>query len=342
MTQNPWIQPYFIGRGASAKALSRALALLPTVDPELAPNVRAPIQLERGARLAEVGAELARTAPGARAVLFVANPHALHAARLLEAQAAGFAGVLCEKPVGVTLDELARLEREVRIPVAVCHGYRMMWGPQTLRELVAAGQVGEAFALDGHYLQSSAASRALSGQAKASNAWKNDPALSGPHDCLLDLAPHWVDLAAFVGGNAVVAGRKRLGYANSEAPHRDTHVTLDFAVGAVPARATISKTTHGADNDLLIRVSGSRATLTWSFQRPDEIEIGEGSDVRLLRRKDARYGILQAPFHGAGWIEGYFEVTRRFLREIAGLSAGAHPTLGESAAVMRMLLSPEA
>ncbi len=341
------LQPYILGRGASALAFSRCLALLPTVDRELDENVAAPIQLEREASLAQAVAQ----GPGgaASAILIVANPHGLHAARLCEAQEAGLRGAICEKPVAVSLDEIARLEREVRMPVAVCHGYRMMWGPQTMREEIAAGRIGELHSIEGHYLQSSTAARALSGSGKP--GWKNDVALSGSYDCLIDLAPHWADLALFLSGGAGTGGARakllsrHLSYANAEAPHRDSGVMIDFEIEApsrILARSTISKNSHGSGNDLAIRVNGARGSLAWSFCRPDEIERGEGSELHLIRRKDARYGIEASPFHGAGWIEGYFEVTRRFLRSMAGLPAGpagaAYPTLEESARCMRLLL----
>jgi predicted dehydrogenase len=336
------IQPYFLGRGAAAQAIEKSLRILQVTDPALA--LLPSRHLERGA-------ELPRSRePGTARVAILAHPHALHAAAIVAAEQAGFDFVFAEKPVVVSLEQIATL-RDVRVPVAVFHGYRVAWGPETLRARVAAGELGEIFAVEGRYWQSSSASLALAAGTPGNTAapgnatgpgkkWKDDAALSGPGDVLLDLAPHWVDLAAFLLGEAPAAIAGRVFFANSPSPHRDTHMQLQMEFpGGARAQASVSKTVHGAGNDLEIHVLGTRGTGSWRFLDPDHVVLGTGSESRLVARAEMQLGGQQWAFHGLGWLDGYVEVLRRGLTQLAGGTPAPYPDLASSLAVMEPLLS---
>lgn len=326
------IQPYVMGRGAAARAVENSLRILQVLEPDL--EILPSRQVERGAELPQ-----AREAGIAR-VAVVTNPHALHTAAILAAEAAGFDFVFAEKPVAVTLEQIAQL-RGVRIPVAVFHGYRVAWGPEALRAQIAAGVLGELFAVEGRYWQSSIAARAVTPARDASaKQWKDDPALSGPGDVLLDLAPHWVDLAAFLMGEPPTQIAGRMFFAGSPSPHRDTHVhlELEFSRGA-RGQASISKAAHGAGNDLEIHVLGTRGAGSWRFQDPDRIVLGIGSESHIVPRSDTSLGSRQWAFHGLGWLEGYVEVLRRGLTQLRGGTPAPYPDLASSLAVMAPLLA---
>lgn len=318
----PAIQPFILGRGKSGQAIARCLALLR----ESGEFDLGPISwLERGEPLRGVAAGLPYP------VLFIANPHGLHAKAILEAERAGFARIFCEKPACAARRDIKAL-REVKVPVAVFHGYRLQWGPQTLKAMIRAGELGELIAIEGRYWQSSAAERALAGAAPS--GWKNDLRLSGPHDVLLDLATHWTDLAIFLMGQRPNTSSVRTWKTNAEARHRDTHVhvALEFSKGR-RALGSVSKTAHGAQNELEIHVLGSRKSASWSLLRPDELVVGEGAHKRTVARRGAELGGRLAPFHGLGWLDGYVEIIRRGLSGKSG-----YPTLAESLAVLDALL----
>lgn len=335
------IQPYFLGRGAAAQAIEKSLRILQVTDPALA--ILPSRQLDRDAALPR------SREPGTARVAILAHPHALHAAAIVAAEQAGFDFVFAEKPVVVSLEQISRL-RHVRVPVAVFHGYRVAWGPETLRARIAAGELGEVFAVEGRYWQSSSASLALAGATASTAApgnatgpgkkWKDDPALSGPGDVLLDLAPHWVDLASFLLGEAPAAIAGRVFFANSPSPHRDTHVQLQMEFpGGARAQASVSKTVHGAGNDLEIHVLGTRGTGSWRFLDPDHVVLGTGSESRVLARAEMHRGGQQWAFHGLGWLDGYIEVLRRGLTQLLGGAPAPFPDLASSLAVMEPLLA---
>jgi hypothetical protein len=102
--------------------------------------------------------------------------------------------------------------------------------------------------------------------------------------------------------------------------------------------ASISKTIHGATNDFEFTVMGTRATATWRFLRPDEVEVGAGNQTFFVRRDAPNQSSETSPFHGMGWLEGYVEITHQTLRSISGLTSVEIPTLDESLSAMKLLL----
>jgi predicted dehydrogenase len=325
------LNPVIVGRGMAGQAMERSLRIVETLEPEV--SILKPTYIERGAPLARY------IKAAAKNLLFIANPHAFHTATLREGLSAGFDGIVVDKPVAISREQASQI-RGVTIPVGVCHGYRMMWGPQTIKEMCLTGQIGEVFSIEGSYLQSSSAQAALNPAKPSRQAWKNDPLASGPSDALFDIGSHWSDMAIWLAGELPRSARAKFSFVNAETEHRDSHVylDLDFPSG-VAGRATISKTFHGTSNNFEITVLGSTGALTWRFLNPDEIVHGVGGSYSVLRRTDATFGSCQRPFHGTGWLEGYTEVIHQTIRSMFGMGSRPVPSLEEQADLFEILLS---
>lgn len=325
------ITPLILGSGMSGQAIAKSMAILGAQNPHL--SISSSVQIKRDDSLRSLRSKYPNS------ILCVANPHGLHARTLLAAQDAGFTHIICEKPACVNLEEIAAL-RSITAKVAVLHGYRTMWGPQELKRLVSAGELGDIISVEGRYWQSSAAARAISPNtdASAKSGWKNDQKLSGPHDVLLDLTTHWLDLAAFVVDSLPTAIHCGLFFANSEASHRDTHNHLSATFPKnIHAAASISKTVHGATNELEIAVLGTNASASWHFLNQDELKIGRGSDRKVVTRHDRSLGSGLPSFHGMGWLEGYLQTCSEMINDLAFAKPGHYPTLTESLNLLEIL-----
>jgi predicted dehydrogenase len=319
-----------VGRGMAGQAILKSLAIVSQTDPELS---LLPARLvQRGTALGSYITDQAHN------VLFIANPSGLHAQMILEGAAAGFPTIAVDKPSCVRKEEIPLL-KGIRSFVSVFHGYRVLWGTKTIRTMIDEGTLGEVFSFEARYWQSSSAQAVLRGR-PGSDSWKNDPVLNGPRDTLTDLGSHVVDLCLFLMADSPIESTFWVSCQNSPAPHRDTHVhmLLRFA-GDRRALASISKTVHGATNRLEYTIIGTRASATWRFLQPDEVEMGSGNQVSILRRQTADKSSGSKPFHGLGWLEGYVEITRQTLRHAAGLHAEPIPTLLESLGAMDIILS---
>jgi predicted dehydrogenase len=312
------IQPLILGRGTGGQALRHALALYPD---EVAP-----------ARWLERDAPLPQPENPERTLLVIANPHALHTPRLLEAAERGYRFAICEKPAAVDLDQVRALEG---LPVAtwICHGYRMLWGPQQLKRALAAGRFGTVISIEGRYWQASAT------RPPRRDSWKDAPEISGQFDVLLDLATHWADLVAQVVGRLPDRATVRRWYVNAPAPHRDTHVHLTMTFGDVVSFGSISKTVHGAGNTLELEIVGARASASWAVERPDVIVWGKERSRSTEVRTEAELPARPAPFHGLGWMEGYARVAGEVIQHIQEGRAPDAPTLREHLDILRCLLA---
>jgi predicted dehydrogenase len=331
MTNKP-VVPVLVGRGMAGKAILRSLSIVSQVDHEL--KLMPVRQVERGAPLRSyLSKEFLN-------VLFLANPSGLHAQSIIEGVEAGYNSIAVDKPVCVQPGEIALLT-SIHAPVAVFHGYRAMWGARTVKSMMESGKLGDVFAFESRYWQSSSALRAMKGTA-SKESWKDNIRLNGPWDVLTDLGSHVVDLCLYLMAEKPLESRFWISYPNAPARHRDTHVQmrLKFA-GGKSSLASISKTVHGAANDFEYTAIGTRGSATWRFQRPDEVEFGSGSEIFLIRREAANPSSETAPFHGLGWLEGYVEITRQTLRQVCGLCFAEIPTLSESLDAMNVILNAD-
>jgi predicted dehydrogenase len=324
------IVPVLVGRGMAGQAILKSLAVVSQTDSELS---LLPARLvPRG------GQPISYTSDQVENVLFIANPSGLHAQQIIDGSHGNFAAIVTDKPVCIRPEEIPLLQN-IQVPVTVFHGYRVMWGTRTIKDMIDAGELGEVFSFESRYWQSSSAQTALSG-APEKKSWKNDLKLNGPFDTLTDLGSHVVDICLFLMADKPVESRRWLSYQNSLAPYRDTHVhlLLKFA-GDRRAIASISRTMHGATNNFEYTVIGTKGAATWRFLQPDEVEFGSGNRTSIIRRTTTGESSGSLPFHGLGWLEGYVEVTRQTLRLVSGLASLPVPTLQEALAAMDVLLN---
>jgi predicted dehydrogenase len=121
----------------------------------------------------------------------IATPSALHAEQAVAALEHGLA-VFCQKPLGRTAAEAARIVRAARKAdrlLGVDLSYRRLDGAARIRELVRSGELGEI----------RAAELVFHNAYGPDKAWFYDPELSGG-GCLIDLGIHLVDLAFWTLG----------------------------------------------------------------------------------------------------------------------------------------------
>jgi predicted dehydrogenase len=329
MTNKP-IAPLLVGRGMAGKAILESLAIVSQTDPEL--NLL-PVRIaDRGTPLSSYLSSEALN------VLFLANPSGLHTQSILDGARAGFNAIAADKPVCVRPEEIPLL-RDIKVPVTVFHGYRVMWGVKAIKQMIEAGELGEVFSFESRYWQSSSAQMAIKGTPEK-RAWKNDLQLNGPWGVLTDLGSHVVDTCLYLMNEKPVEARFWVSYWNATAKHRDTHIHMNLRFkGARRALASISQTLHGATNNFEFTVVGTRGAATWRFLLPDEVEYGCGNKTTILRREMPNPSSHTLPFHSLGWTEGYVDITRQTLRAAAGLSSEKVPALSEAVDTMDVLLN---
>jgi predicted dehydrogenase len=152
----------------------------------------------------------------------IATPSALHADQAVAAFERGLP-VFCQKPLALDAASARRVvdaARAADVLLGIDFSYRFTNAVRKVREVIAAGELGEIFAADLVFHNAYGPDK----------AWFSDPSLSGG-GCVIDLGIHLVDLALWLlDGSEVQHVEARLHGAPLE-DHAEAHLVL--ANGAV-------------------------------------------------------------------------------------------------------------
>jgi predicted dehydrogenase len=252
-----------------------------------------------------------RRADGIQAVS-IATPNGTHFEICKAALLAGM-HVVCEKPLCFTVveaQELARLAAERGKVVGMTYGYAGHQLIEQARQMIARGDLGEIRIVNmqfAHGFHSEAVE-----EANPATKWRVDPRFAGPSYVLGDVGTHPLYLSEVMLPTLKI---KRLlctrqSFVKSRAPLEDNAFTLmeyeSGAVGTLWSSAVNAGSMHGQK----IRVIGSKASLEWWDERPNQLSFEvQGQPAQILERG---MGYLHADALmddriGGGHPEGLFE-----------------------------------
>ncbi|GGO85523.1 oxidoreductase [Marinobacterium nitratireducens] len=263
---------------------------------------------------------------GIRAVSIV-TPNHLHFPAARAFLEAGI-DVICDKPLTTTLEEALELEslaREQGRILAVTYNYTGNAMIRLARSLVAEGALGDLRLVQVEYLQDWLA-RNIEQEGQKQASWRTDPQQAGRAGCLGDIGVHAYNLAHFVTG--LPARRVSADLATFVPGRRvddNVQVTLDFGNGTRGA-LWASQVAVGSENALRLRLVGSRASIAWEQEHPNQLRYAEyGEAPRTLSRNGAGFPPSLQRFCRvpAGHPEGYLEAFANLYGEIRrGLLTG--------------------
>ncbi|MDN3557849.1 Gfo/Idh/MocA family protein [Halomonas maura] len=280
-------------------------------------------------------AEEARREDGIQAVS-IATPNGTHFAICMAALEAGL-HVVCEKPLCFTVAEAEELrslaERQGRF-VGVTYGYSGHQMIRQARAMIASGDLGEIRMVHmqfAHGFHSEAVE-----EANPSTRWRVDPRQAGPSYVLADLATHPYYLAEAMLPELRVRRLlcSRQSFVASRAPLEDNaYVLMEYEGGAM-GHLWASAVNAGGMHGQKVRVVGSRASLEWWDEQPNQLRYEvQGRPAQVLERgMDYLYPeALEDDRIGAGHPEGLFEAwSNLYYRFALAMEAMDH---GDAAAV---------
>ena len=257
--------------------------------------------------------------PADRRVDFVSivtrnNTHFAVARTFLEA---GF-NVICDKPLAFNLAEAKKLRDLVRKSKKVfvlTHNYTGYPMVKEAREMVRTGRLGKILKVVVEYPQGYAIT-ALEhkGGGKISN-WRMDPSVAGASNCMADIGTHAENLARYITGLKIEALAADLSTFIPGRPLDDDGNCLIRYRGGAKGILYASQISNGDENNLNIRVYGTRASLEWHQEHPNEFIVKAANQPRAIYRRGNSYlsPIAQAnsrtPFgHQEAFIEAFANV----------------------------------
>jgi predicted dehydrogenase len=295
----------------------------------------------------------------------ICTPNALHYPIAKAAIQAG-KNVLCEKPVAVSTreaEELANLAAQAGVRNCVCHNLRYYPMVQQMRRMRESGALGDVLVAQGTYSQDWMLY-------DTDWNWRVEAEASGPSRVMADIGSHWFDTVEHVTGLRVssLCADLQIFHPTRKKPKRSVEsftgkvptaedvevvpvTTEDF--GAVVFRLgdsargamTASQVSAGRKNGLSVEIYGTKSSVSWNQERPDELWIGNRNtpnqiiikDPSLLLPQAAKYADLPGG-HSEGYDDTFKQVFRRFYASIADPSAPVeYPQIADGLRQMRIL-----
>ena len=296
-------------------------------------------------------------------VVHIASPNQVHVAQALAALAAG-KHVVCEKPLGMTSRETARVVAAVKqkgAPVfAVNYMCRFFPAVLQMRAMVARGALGRVIHVQGQFFQDWLLQ-------ETDYNWRLLASEGGKLRAVGDIGTHWVDAVSFILGAKVESV-----FAHLETFHRtrlrprgevQTFAKIDpatmvpyrvdtedfgslllkfgrakhgFASG-VHANAFISQVAAGSKCSLSLGICGTKASVRWNLEKPNEILVGRRDEPnQILQRGTAGFSEDVAGFtdYPGGHPEGVADAHKMHYRAVyAHIASGRRtPVLCATAA----------
>lgn len=194
----------------------------------------------------------------------VVTPNSTHYPAAKLALELGFA-VVCEKPLATTsrdAEDLACLVRESGRLFGVAYAYSGYPVVKHLRDMIAAGEIGDIRFVNGEYPQEWLATR-LEDTGQKQAAWRTDPAQAGASNCVGDIGSHIEYMAAYVTGLEIESLCARLDRFGPGRPLDDNATILLNYRGGAKGVYWSSQIAAGHDNALRLRIYGTKGAVEW-------------------------------------------------------------------------------
>lgn len=214
----------------------------------------------------------------------VVTPNNSHCS-ISAAALAGGKAVMCEKPVGVSLQEaieLAKLVEQMKRPFGLTYTYRGYPMTALAAYLIKQGEIGDIFDIEVDYPQGW-----LLGEV---DAWRTDPTIGGPGGVLADIgATHAFDMMRYLTG---LEATHALAVLRTIIPDRKVpdhaHLLLKFPGGATGSIRT-SQVKAMCENDIGFTVSGTKGRITWSISDPNSLYLAQNGKPTVTYRAAEGY-----------------------------------------------------
>ena len=292
----------------------------------------------------------------------ICTPNELHFPMAKAAMEAG-KNVLCEKPLASTIEEanaMIKLAAEKKLANCTFYNVRAYPQVQNMRGMREAGDLGDILVVQGTYSQD---------WLLYDTDW-NWRIESGPSRTFADIGTHWCDLAEHITGERITSlcadlttfltTRKKprgsvetfTGKTLNPSEYDPVPIKTEdfgammFALGKqAKGSLTVSQVSVGRKNRLFIEIFGTKASVAWNTEYPDELWIGHRNTPNEIVIKDpsllaegARSWADLPGGHSEGYDDTFKQIFRRFYRRVADPQAPIeYPTFEDGIRQLRVL-----
>lgn len=262
--------------------------------------------------------------------------------------------VVCDKPLVWSSEEareLAQLAKEKGLLVCVTYTYTGYPMVKQARRMIEAGDLGEIRFVSAEYAQEWLSTPVERSGAKQA-AWRTDPRQTGISNCVGDIGSHVENTVAYMTGLRIERLCARLDtFVAGRALDDNASIMVSYAGGAQGLYWT-SQVAVGHDNDLRVRVFGTKGSVEWVQENPNYLTVSylDRPTERLSRGRDplypeaARFSRIPGG-HPEGYPEAFANIYRSFCDALLKKSRGERlanadldfPSLAEGASGVRFI-----
>lgn len=249
--------------------------------------------------------------------------------------------VVCDKPMTFNLEEaqaLVNLVEQKKLIFALTHTYTGYPTVRHARQLVQSGALGEVRKALVAYVQDWLMEPVeQSGNKQA--VWRTDPSKSGIAGSIGDIGTHAANLLEYISGVKIAAVCADVTtFIKGRRLDDDANMLLRLENGG-KGILTCSQIAAGEENDLFIRLYGSKAGLEWHQMEPNTLIFKQpGQPQQILRTgmpymsDEARAGTRLPAGHPEGYLEAFANLYREAIADIRRVesgetAAGGYPTV---------------
>ena len=228
--------------------------------------------------------------------------------------------VICDKPMTQTLEQAYELRDIVNNSdrvFALTHNYTGYPMVKEARQMVKNGDLGRILKIVAEYPQGYAVGDVEGdGQGKINN-WRSDPKIAGASNCMGDIGTHAHNLVRYITGLEIEEMCSELTVFIPGRELDDDGNNLIRFEGGAKGIIYASQISNGDENALNIRVYGTKASIEWHQEDPNELIVKYANAPRRIYRRGNDYiseaasgnGYTRTPFaHPEGFIEAFANI----------------------------------
>ena len=245
--------------------------------------------------------------------------------------------VVSDKPMSFTLEEAqaeVALVEQSDLIFALTHNYTGYPTVRHARELVRHGVLGDIRKVLVEYVQD----WLMEPVEKTGNkqaVWRTDPTKSGISGCIGDIGTHAENLLEFITGLKIASLCADVTtFVEGRALEDDANMLLRLENGG-KGILTCSQIAAGEENNLTIRIYGSKAGLEWHQMEPNTLLFKEpGKPQQILRTglpymsDEAKSATRLPAGHPEGFLEAFANLYKMIIADIRRVEEGNKPLGG--------------
>ncbi len=245
--------------------------------------------------------------------------------------------VVSDKPMSFSLaqaqEEVALVESKNLI-FALTHNYTGYPLVRHARQLVRSGEIGEIRKVLVEYVQDWLMDAQETGGNKQAE-WRTDPNRSGIAGCVGDIGTHAANLLEFITDLKITSLNADLTtFVKGRQLDDDANMLLHLENGA-KGLLTCSQIAAGEENNLTIRIYGTKAGLEWHQMEPNTLLFKQaGKPVQILRTglpymsDEAKAATRTPAGHPEGFFEAFANIYKMTVADIRRVETGEKPVGG--------------